>query len=141
MGAQKTGEEEHEHIHIYICSDVMCVIYLGVSYIYVSSKILKTNRPTSQLSESISKQHIYLQTLATPLNKGIRVLGMLTMGWLRLVGCLKIYVSLQNIGLFCRSLLQKRPIFLSILLIVATPYHFSNNNSTFKRNHRDCDCT
>jgi len=46
----------------------------------------------------------------------------LAMGWLRLVGCLKIYVSLQNIGLFCRSLLQKRPIFLSILLIVATPY-------------------
>ena len=44
-----------------------------------------------------------------------------TMGWLRLVGCLKIYVSLQNIGLFCRSLLQKRPIFLSILLIIATP--------------------
>ena len=35
---------------------------------------------------------------------------------------LKIYVSLQNIGLFCRSLLQKRRIFLSILLIVATPY-------------------
>jgi len=28
------------------------------------------------------------------------------------------FVSLQNIGLFCRSLLQKRPIFLSILLIV-----------------------
>jgi len=45
-----------------------------------------------------------------------------TMGWLRLVGCLKLYVSLQNIGLFCRSLLQKRPIFLSIILIVATPY-------------------
>ena len=45
----------------------------------------------------------------------------LCMGWLRWVGCLKIYVSLQNIGLFCRSLLQKRPIFLSILLIVATP--------------------
>jgi len=44
------------------------------------------------------------------------------MGWLRLVGCLKTYVSLQNIGLFCRYLLQKRPIFLSILLIVATPY-------------------
>jgi len=28
------------------------------------------------------------------------------MGWLRIVGCLKIYVSLQNIGLFCRSLLH-----------------------------------
>jgi len=48
------------------------------------------------------------------------------MGWLRWVGCLKIYVSLQNIGLFCRSLLQKSPIFLSILLIVATPYVFSH---------------
>jgi len=43
------------------------------------------------------------------------------MGWLRWVGSLKIYVSLQNKGLFCRSLLRKRPIFLSILLIVATP--------------------
>jgi len=43
------------------------------------------------------------------------------MGWLRLVGCLKIQVSLQNTGLFCRALLQKRPI-LSILLIVATPH-------------------
>jgi len=43
------------------------------------------------------------------------------MGWLQWVGCLKIQVSLQNTGLFCRALLQKRPIFLSILLIVATP--------------------
>ena len=50
------------------------------------------------------------------------------MGWLRLVGCLQIYVSLQNIGLFCRSLLQKGPIFLSILLIVATPYHWQHSN-------------
>ena len=44
------------------------------------------------------------------------------MGWLRLVGCLKIQVSSQNTGLFCTALLQKRPIFLSILLIVAIPY-------------------
>ena len=47
------------------------------------------------------------------------------MGWLRWVGCLKIQVSLENTGLFCRALLQKRPIFLSILLIVATPYDIS----------------
>ena len=44
------------------------------------------------------------------------------MGWLRLVGSLKLYVSLENIGLFCRALLQKRPIILRSLLIVATPY-------------------
>jgi len=48
----------------------------------------------------------------------------ITMGWLRWVGCLKIQGSLQNTGLFCRALLQKRPIFLSILLIVATPYPY-----------------
>ena len=44
------------------------------------------------------------------------------MGWLRLVGSLKLYVSLKNIGLFCRALLQKRPMILRSLLIVATPY-------------------
>jgi len=44
------------------------------------------------------------------------------MGWLRLVGSLKLYVSLGNIGLFCRALLQKRPILLRSLLMVATPY-------------------
>jgi len=61
------------------------------------------------------------------------------MGWLRLVGCLKIYVSLQNIGLFCRSLLQKRPIFLSILLIVATPYPYVKTHNVKK--HVICDMT
>jgi len=44
------------------------------------------------------------------------------MEWLRLVGSLKLHVSLKIIGLFCRALLQKRPIILRSLLIVATPY-------------------
>ena len=44
------------------------------------------------------------------------------MGWLRLVGSLKLQVSLENIGLFYRALLQKRPIILRSLLIIATPY-------------------
>jgi len=42
---------------------------------------------------------------------------------LRLVGSLKLYVSVENIGLFCRALLQRRPVFLRSLLIVANPYH------------------
>ena len=41
-------------------------------------------------------------------------------GWLRLVGSLKLKVSLQNMGLFCRALSQKRSIILRSLLIVAT---------------------
>jgi len=43
------------------------------------------------------------------------------MGWLRLVGSFKLYVSFAEYRLFYRDLLQKRPIFLWSLLIVATP--------------------
>ena len=44
------------------------------------------------------------------------------MGWLRLVGSLKLQVSFAEYCLFYRALLQKRPIILRSLLIVATPY-------------------
>ena len=48
------------------------------------------------------------------------------MGWPRSVGSLKLQVSVENTGLFCRALLQKRPVILRSLLIVATPYHLLN---------------
>jgi len=44
------------------------------------------------------------------------------MGWLQLVGSLKLWVSFAEYCLFYRALLQKRPIILRSLLIVATPY-------------------
>ena len=44
------------------------------------------------------------------------------MGWLRLVGSLKLQVSFAEYRLFYRALSQKRPIILRSLLIVATPY-------------------
>jgi len=44
------------------------------------------------------------------------------MGWLRLVGSLKVQVSFAEYSLFYRALVQKRPIILRSLLIVATPY-------------------
>jgi len=44
------------------------------------------------------------------------------MGWLRLVGSIKLQVSFAESSLFYRALLQKRPIILSILLTKATPY-------------------
>jgi len=43
------------------------------------------------------------------------------MGWLRLIGSLKLQVSSEECRLFYRALLQKRPIILRSLLIVATP--------------------
>ena len=43
-----------------------------------------------------------------------------TMGWRRLVGSLKLQVSFVEHSLFYRALLQKRPIILRSLIIVAT---------------------
>ena len=54
------------------------------------------------------------------------------MEWLRLVGSLKLYVSLAEYRRFYRALLQKRPIIWRSLLIVATPYHtFTCMNQSF----------
>ena len=44
------------------------------------------------------------------------------MGWLRLAGSLKLWVSFAEYRLFYRALLQNRPIILRSLLIEATPY-------------------
>ena len=49
------------------------------------------------------------------------------MGWLRLVGSLKLQVSFAEYRLFHRDLLQKRPKILRSLLTVATPYLVSTN--------------
>jgi len=53
---------------------------------------------------------------------------MIGMGWLRLVGFLKLHVSFAEYHLFYRAILQKRPIILRSLSIVATSY--SCNHST-----------
>jgi len=44
------------------------------------------------------------------------------LGWLRLVGSLKLYVSFAECSLFYTALLQKRSIISRSLLMVATPY-------------------
>ena len=44
------------------------------------------------------------------------------MGWLRSVGSIKLQVAFAEYRLFCRALLQKRPIILSILPTEATQY-------------------
>ena len=49
-----------------------------------------------------------------------------SMGWLRLVGSLKLYVCFAEYRLFYRALLQKRPVFLRSLLVVATPGYMQN---------------
>ena len=53
--------------------------------------------------------------------------GTATMGWLGLVGSLKLQVSFAEYSLFYIALLQKRPIILRSLLIGATPYYNSQH--------------
>ena len=55
------------------------------------------------------------------------------MGWLRLVGSIKLYVSFAERDVCYRALLQKRPIILSILLTKATPYHPSDIDNPIKQ--------
>jgi len=52
----------------------------------------------------------------------VRLCAFVGMGWLRLVGSIKLQVSFAQYRLFNSALLQKRPIILSILLREATPY-------------------
>ena len=49
------------------------------------------------------------------------------MGWLQVVGSIKLQVSFAEYRLFCRALVQKRPIILLILLTEATPYLCSHS--------------
>jgi len=53
------------------------------------------------------------------------------MGWLRLVGWIKSYVSFAKKPYKRDDLLQKRPIILSILLTVATSYLMYTHYSTY----------
>jgi len=43
------------------------------------------------------------------------------LGWLRFVGSLKSWAFFAEYSIFCRAFLQKRPVILRSLLIVATP--------------------
>ena len=62
------------------------------------------------------------------------------MGWLRLLGSFKIYVSFAEYSLFYRALLQKRPIILKSHLIVAhsciAQSQYSTHSSAARLGHR-----
>jgi len=50
------------------------------------------------------------------------------MQWLRWVDSFRLWVSFAEYSLFYRALLQKRPMFLGSLLIVATSYHIAHSH-------------
>jgi len=63
------------------------------------------------------------------------------MGWLQLVGLIKLYVSFAKETYKRNDILQKRPIILSILLTVATPYEwitYERMTSRIEMSHVTC---
>ena len=60
----------------------------------------------------------------------------MTMGWLRLVGSLKLYVSFAKEPYKRDDILQKRPMILRSLLIVATPYLLQHTAATHTATER-----
>jgi len=68
----------------------------------------------------------HMQTNMTTMGTGLKWCGLRpkqTMGWLRLVGSLKLQVSFAKEPFKRDHILQKGPMILRSLLIVATPYH------------------
>ena len=133
------------HIYIHACTYVHIDMYTHVyMYTYKQKHFLEDNardmrwlRVVGSLKVQVSfakepqkrdnilqKRPVILRSLlivATPLHSIVCYLHV-CMGWLRLVGCLKIQVSFAK-ETYKRDLYSaKRHIFLSILLLVATPY-------------------
>ena len=73
-------------------------------------------------------------TNTTPLNHDNHssVIQISHMGWLRLVGSIKLYVSFAKEPYKRDDILQKRLIILRSLLIVATPYPYSHHQNSQK---------
>ena len=83
--------------------------------------------------------HVYICNISSAMY--IYVCTDMGMGWLRLVGSLKSYVSLTEYSLFYRALLQTRPIILRSLLIVATLYILIYTSMQGDEAQLICTCT
>jgi len=85
-----------------------------------SVSIIHLHSPIEMRISCLSSSHHHrLCYLHMQIYKYVRCIHM---GRLRLVGSLKLYVSFAEHRLFYKALLQKRPIILRSLLVVATPY-------------------
>ena len=94
----------HVHIFTYLSHLSLCVhMYHSCIYVYINTHL-----------------HIHVHTYIHSFTH-VYLLGTL-MRWLRLVGSLKLYVSFAKEPYKIEDILQKKPIILRSLLIVASPY-------------------
>ena len=98
-----THTHTHTHIHMYTHTHTHAVSVCMITYTYMLH--------THTCIYTCMHEHACQQMLTITL-----------IGWLRLVGSLKLQVSFAEYCIFYRALLQKRPINSRSLLIVTTSY-------------------
>jgi len=116
------------HMHAYT---LLCAFFpeATCTYRYVYSYTSVCTRKHTCLHLHTPLRYVFIRT---PLKTKI------CMGWLRLVGSLKLQASFAEYCLFYRALLQKRPIILRSLLIIDTPYQRSLCACTPKKRTMKC---
>ena len=109
----------------------MCLSLWSPPYI-VSSMCLQACVHTHMCMYAYMRMYLgsRFPSLSFPLHF-ILCIHTIPMGWLRLVGSLKSQVSFAEYRLFYRALLQKRPMILRSLPIVATPYAYMHIRHLF----------
>jgi len=112
-----------EMICLYVWCDLRVCVYVCVCII-----LMHTHTHTHTHRHEHTQTHAYFDApfvhmwvTAHMLGGGVRGIGWRVRGtgWLRLVGSLKLQVSIGECSVFSRALLQKRPMILRSLLIVA----------------------
>jgi len=100
----------HVYVCVYVCACV-CVFVVLCVCVYICMSVGEC--------DSISLNQSFIVCIE---GIGCIYAPNLYMGWLRLVGCLKLQVSFVEYSILLRALLQKRPLILRSLLIKASPY-------------------
>ena len=91
-------------------------------------QLLYIENSISHYIQKIECLRLYIRTCMLPSCVTRAGLADNAMGWLRLVGPIKLQVSFAEYHLFYRAFLQKRPIILRSLLHVATPHIYCCTN-------------
>ena len=113
--------------YIYQSSDLFCIptnLAIKCSISVLSLSILRSILYIYQSSNLFCVLYLSIQRCILYIYQSSH--GSTSMGWLRFVGSSKLQVSFAEYCLFYRALLQKRPIILRRLLILATPYQSSD---------------
>jgi len=111
-----THTHTHTHTHYLWATSYIC-IYICYVYIYIRQVQRCAWRKEPHDTWAVTFCHAQRRD---PTGRRLPALVGTTMGWLRLVGSLKLQVSFAEYSLLLRALLPKRPIILRSLLIVAT---------------------